>query len=239
MRKSLAILVLLLVLHGATMAQTAEIWMEADTVYYQNNQCFYLNTYCDTKLVGAKVFHFELTFDQSVVVSPADSVSLGSMFTGIEDDTVTVLFTQLWTDSTTLEIDIAYLRDSATLNGPGEIIILPIVPTGFGQTDIQLTNVLVFDRFNQQIPVNILGSTYARICQFVGDVNQSNIIDISDLVYVVDYMFNGGPIPLPSVWSANFNCDEFAIDISDLVAMVDWMFNNEPFLCDPPCVSEL
>jgi hypothetical protein len=219
-------------------SETAGIWMEPDTVYYQHSEAFYLNTYCDSDLVGAKVFHFELTFDPSVVVLPADSVSLGSMFAGLEDDS-TVLFTQLWINPTHLEIDIAYLSDSATLSGPGEIMVLPAVPTGFGQTDIQITEVLIFDRYNQQIPASPVGSTYARICQFVGDVNQSNNIDISDLVYVVDYMFNGGPVPLPSVWSANFNCDESAIDISDLVAFVDWMFTQGPFICDPPCVPEL
>lgn len=238
MKKNLALLALLLVLHATVTAQAAEIWMEPDTVYYQNSEAFYLNTYCDSELVGAKVFHFELTFDPSVVVSPADSVTLGSMFAGIEDDTITVLFTQLWVDSTHLEIDIAYLRDSATLDGPGELFILPVVPTGFGQTDIQITNVLIFDRYNQQISIDIVGSTYARICQFVGDVNADNGIDIADLVHLVDYMFLGGPEPLPSVWSANFNCDEYAIDISDLVSMVDWMFNSEPYRCDPPCVSE-
>ena len=89
MKKYLALLVLLLAFHAASMAQTTEIWMEPDTVYYQNNQCFYLNTYFGSGLIGAKVFHFELTFDPLVVVSPADSVSLGSMFAGIEDDTVT------------------------------------------------------------------------------------------------------------------------------------------------------
>ena len=238
MKKSITILIVLLVLSAAVQSQPAELWMEPDTVYYQNSECFYLHTYVGSGLTGAKVFHFELTFDPAVVVSSADSVSLASMFAGIEDDSITVMFTKLWDDSTRLEVDIAYLRDSATLDGPGEIMIVPVLPTGFGQTDIQITDVLVFDRFNQQIPIDVLGSTYARICQFVGDVNMDNSIDIADLVYVVEYMFEGGPEPMPSVWSANFNCDESPVDIADLVAFVGWMFNGEPYPCDPPCVSD-
>ena len=54
------------------------------------------------------------------------------------------------------------------------------------------------------------------------DNDGSDAIDISDLVYLVDYMFNGGPAPF---------CFEEAdmdisggIDISDLVYLVDYMF---------------
>jgi len=157
------------------------------------------------------------------------------MFDGISEDSVTVLFSQLWADSAHLEVDIAYLRDSASLDGPGELLILPITPTGFGITEIQLTEVLVFDRFNQEIPITIGNHGWARICQYVGDSNADNAIDIADIVYTVMYMFQEGPEPIPSVWSANFNCDSSPLDIADLVAQVMWMFQNGPWLCYPPC----
>jgi hypothetical protein len=48
--------------------------------------------------------------------------------------------------------------------------------------------------------------------------------NISDLVYLIDYMFNGGtPPPNPS--SVNFDFDQ-EITISDLVFLVDYMFNG-------------
>ena len=65
-----------------------------------------------------------------------------------------------------------------------------------------------------------------------GDVGDN--IDISDLVYLVDYMFTGGPAP--TCWE-EANVDGSGdgppdgsedIDISDLVYLVDYMFNGGP-----------
>jgi len=55
--------------------------------------------------------------------------------------------------------------------------------------------------------------------------------DISDLVYLVDYMFTGGPPP-PIVAAADVD-GSGAIDISDLVYIVDYMFTGGP----PPVCS--
>ena len=55
-----------------------------------------------------------------------------------------------------------------------------------------------------------------------GDADCSGSADISDLVFMVDYMFMGGP-PMPC--SENVDCDDDdLITISDLVCLVDWMF---------------
>jgi hypothetical protein len=58
------------------------------------------------------------------------------------------------------------------------------------------------------------------------DCDFNDVIDISDLVYLVDYMFNGGPEPwcLPEV---DVNADD-QVDISDLVYLVDYMFSGGP-----------
>ncbi len=55
--------------------------------------------------------------------------------------------------------------------------------------------------------------------------------NISDLVYLVDFMFNSGPPP-PIVAASDFDGDD-EITIADLVALVDFMFNDGPVLtCD-------
>jgi len=55
--------------------------------------------------------------------------------------------------------------------------------------------------------------------------------NISDLVYLVDFMFNDGPPP-PIMAAADFDGDN-NITIADLVALVDFMFNDGPGLtCD-------
>jgi hypothetical protein len=80
-----------------------------------------------------------------------------------------------------------------------------------------------------------------------GDIDYSGGdpgIDISDLVYLVDYMFTGGPAP--ECWpEANVDCSDAPplgsegsedIDISDLVYLVDYMFNGGPPPCPCDCV---
>jgi hypothetical protein len=74
------------------------------------------------------------------------------------------------------------------------------------------------------------------------DYDLGDQIDISDLVFLVDYMFTGGPAPL--CWAeanvdgsgpANPPDDSSAdIDISDLVYLVDYMFTGGPLPLDCP-----
>jgi len=67
----------------------------------------------------------------------------------------------------------------------------------------------------------------ADCCQLPGDVDDSESgPDISDLVYLVDFMFTGGPEP---PCEAQGNIDGVpGIDISDLVYLVDFMFTSGP-----------
>jgi len=72
------------------------------------------------------------------------------------------------------------------------------------------------------------------------DFDPGDEIDISDLVYLVDYMFNGGPTP-ECVEEANVDGSCCAtppgetlddVDIADLVLLVDYMFMGATL---PPC----
>ncbi|MDH3889548.1 MAG: hypothetical protein OEV49_00565 [candidate division Zixibacteria bacterium] len=70
-----------------------------------------------------------------------------------------------------------------------------------------------------------------------GDINCDGFlgIDISDLVYLVDYMFTGGPQPC-CFEDVDVNCDG-SIDISDLVYVVDYMFTGGPQPCRCDCLD--
>ena len=51
-------------------------------------------------------------------------------------------------------------------------------------------------------------------------------VDISDLIYFVDYNFNGGPPPLVLNFAdVDGSC---SIDIADVVYLVDYMFSGGP-----------
>ena len=72
----------------------------------------------------------------------------------------------------------------------------------------------------------------AICCLYPGDIDHTgNGNNIADLVYLVDYMFTGGPAP-PCLGEAEYGPPP-GIDIADLVYIVDYMFTGGPPL--PPC----
>lgn len=79
--------------------------------------------------------------------------------------------------------------------------------------------------WGELVPVFSAGSIEIQSCAR-GDVDCSGEINIADLVYLVDYMFNGGPAPDPYD-AGNINGIGL-IDIADLVYFVDFMFNDGP-----------
>lgn len=61
-----------------------------------------------------------------------------------------------------------------------------------------------------------------------GDINGDDIgPDISDLVYLVSYMFSGGPLP-PTMDAADVDGSCSGPDIADLVYLVSYMFSGGP-----------
>lgn len=64
-----------------------------------------------------------------------------------------------------------------------------------------------------------------------GDFDDNEVVDISDLVYLIDYMFNQGPAPEP-LEAADVNSSG-DVDIADLVYLIDYMFTGGPGLNCP------
>jgi len=66
-----------------------------------------------------------------------------------------------------------------------------------------------------------------------GDINCTTVMDISDLTYLVDYMFGGGSTP--RYWqSADCDADEL-ITVSDITCIVSYLFQSGP---PPICLPE-
>jgi hypothetical protein len=65
------------------------------------------------------------------------------------------------------------------------------------------------------------------------DGDPGDQIDVSDLVYLVDYMFSGGPPPVLPEEGDIDGVGGLQLDISDLVYLVDYMFTGgpEPVAC--------
>jgi sugar lactone lactonase YvrE len=62
-----------------------------------------------------------------------------------------------------------------------------------------------------------------------GDASGDGTLDISDAVYLIAYIFSGGPAPSP-VKAGDANCD-LAVDISDAVYLISYIFSGGPAPC--------
>jgi hypothetical protein len=63
-----------------------------------------------------------------------------------------------------------------------------------------------------------------------GDVNNDNKIDLSDIIYLANYVNYGGPGPIPFVYLGNLNgaSTGAGIDMADVMYLVNYYFNEGP-----------
>lgn len=63
-----------------------------------------------------------------------------------------------------------------------------------------------------------------------GDANGDGNVSVSDVVYLINYLFKGGPVPVP--WEAGeVNCDG-NVSVSDVVYMINYLFKGgAPLIC--------
>ncbi len=63
-----------------------------------------------------------------------------------------------------------------------------------------------------------------------GDANDDDIVNVSDAVYIINYIFSGGAEPDPLI-SADANCDVL-INVSDAVWLINYVFSSAFIPCD-------
>lgn len=63
-----------------------------------------------------------------------------------------------------------------------------------------------------------------------GDANHDAVANITDAVYLITYIFGGGPAPVPAA-AGDANCDELA-NITDAVYLIQYIFNGGPAPCE-------
>lgn len=67
-----------------------------------------------------------------------------------------------------------------------------------------------------------------------GDPNDDGTFNVGDAVYIITYIFRGGPAPVPyQTCNGDTNCD-CKVNIGDAVYMIWWIFQNGP----RPCTCE-
>ena len=64
-------------------------------------------------------------------------------------------------------------------------------------------------------------------CKYIrGDANNDSKLTVSDVVYLINYLFKGGPLPVRS-YTADNNCDG-KTSVSDVVYLINYLFKGGP-----------
>ena len=75
------------------------------------------------------------------------------------------------------------------------------------------------------------GDQVGDACDFLaGDADGNGNITVSDAVYLINYIFNGGPTPSP-ILSGDTDCSE-TVTISDAVYLITYIFSGGPAPCN-------
>jgi hypothetical protein len=90
-------------------------------------------------------------------------------------------------------------------------------------------NVVVFvQKDNSVLPKPVLRSTKSGLFPtwVSGDANEDSIVDISDVIYLQNYLFLGAASPKPlASGDINHDCN---VDIADVIYLINYLFLNGP-----------
>jgi hypothetical protein len=64
-----------------------------------------------------------------------------------------------------------------------------------------------------------------------GDADGNDLVNVSDAVYLISYIFSGGPPPIP-LQAGDVTCDTL-VNVSDAVFLISFIFTGGPEPCDP------
>jgi hypothetical protein len=91
---------------------------------------------------------------------------------------------------------------------------------------IEISNTYLATCFDDILLVSLGEQGY--IC---GDADGNDMVNISDAVYLIEYIFGGGPPPEPLL-SGDVDCNQ-TVNISDAVYLISYIFSSGPAPCDP------
>jgi hypothetical protein len=77
--------------------------------------------------------------------------------------------------------------------------------------------------------INLLAALQYSFGFDTGDVNQDGKVSISDAVYLINYLFKGGPSPY-LLYRGDVNCNQ-SVTVGDVVYLINYLFKGGP----PPC----
>ncbi len=122
----------------------------------------------------------------------------------------------------------------SSLSPGNEAVCCPIfTPQSAGTATFSLTSwlntspsmLVTYDSSAAILPP-LRGGNITVLPFLTGDSNHNGVIDASDVVYLINYLFKGGPEPDP-LESGDANCDG-NVSVSDVVYLINYLFKGGP-----------
>jgi hypothetical protein len=103
-------------------------------------------------------------------------------------------------------------------NGPTPNTIIAVVPDGSGAVQVTVRN--VDDKTSNGLPFTFIAPPprFAR-----GDANRDDVVDVSDVLKVLFYLFRGQAISCQDAADAD---DSEAIQVTDAILLLDFLFKR-------------
>lgn len=119
-----------------------------------------------------------------------------------------------------------YLSRSIVFAPESTVVYDSLLDTTFTDTlDLKLWywKVKAYDKWGAETESNETWSFYVFLC---GDVTGDGVINSADIIYLINYLYKGGPAPVPYE-SGDCNGDG-TIDSADVVCLLNYLFKGGP-----------
>lgn len=223
-------LISVIVLLGTLYAQPSdpELYINPEYNEIGYDSLFSITLEVDSSSVDIKAYSVRLRYDTNYVV--IDSIIEGDLLS-VATGLPTFFATRTGNTPDTIYADGAVLGDGFAASGAGVLFVIWLTATSdsSGYSDVEIVSYDFRDQNHQNLSYEAAGGVI-RVCLTRGDVNSDYTIDIDDIVYTIEYVFNNGPAPIPNFLVGDVNCAE-GVDIDDIVYLIDYVFQGGP----PPC----
>ena len=224
-----SVIVLLVLAAAPVLSASPAFYLIPDSTIVFRDSLFDVFMPVDMASVNLKAFSVEITFNRAIVRTDSISVTEGPLLA--QAGLPTFFWAGFSPDSSKLLIDGAILGDGFTVSGSGLLATIRFYTIGFGMSDLEFTAIRARNGDNEPLVYDAVNG-WVKVCQFVGDVNADNRITVSDVVYLINWIFAGGAEPIPDQFVGDVNCSSMT-NISDAVYLIDYIFSDGPAPCGP------
>jgi hypothetical protein len=221
-------------LQALSFSNTGQVFIFPETKQVQLHDTFDLYVAIDTQVKYFKGFLYDIEVDTNVIQliaaarEPFFTGPMGAFF--FWKDTVQT-FPQIGSRYV-YEMMGSILGFRTYVNGPGQVVKMRFKAVGRGVSGVIFRNeeMLNWHDSTMSIQDSLSGQVVVDPMPFrFGDANSDGSIDISDVVYLIAYIFSGGSAPSPYL-AGDANCDS-TVDISDVVYLIAYIFSGGSAPC--------